>query len=81
MGEKNAQLTFENQDTLATIDNSIIRDIFGGIIRTEFYVEGSRNHRVTFESSFVLSLDILWDGCTIEECLDNFFERTNVEGY
>jgi len=51
---------------LATIDKSIIRDIFGGIIRTEFWSDGSRQHRITFESSFVLSLDILYDGCSVD---------------
>jgi hypothetical protein len=55
--------------------------MFGGIIRTEFYVEGSRNHSVTFDPCFVLSLDILYDDCTIEECLDNYFKESNVEGY
>jgi ubiquitin C-terminal hydrolase len=58
-----------------------VLDIFGGIIRTEFHVEGSREHTVRFETSFVLSLDIIKDECTIEDCLDRFFEKQRVEGY
>jgi len=54
---------------------SIIADIFGGIIRTEFYAEGSRNHSVNFDPFFVLSLDITHDECKIEDCLDHFFKQ------
>ena len=80
-GEGNAKITYNNHEDLQKIQNSIIRDIFGGIVRTEFFVEGSRNHRVTFESCFVLTLDIPYDGCTIEECLDGYFRRTEVQDY
>lgn len=36
---------------------------------------------MTFDPCFVLSLDILHDDCTIEECLDKYFKESNVEGY
>ena len=42
MGENNKKMTFNNHDLLLNIENSIIRDIFGGIIRNEFNVDGSR---------------------------------------
>jgi ubiquitin C-terminal hydrolase len=29
----------------------------------------------------VLSLDIVSDGCSIEDCMDNFFKINKVEGY
>lgn len=74
-------MTFNNHDLLLNITNSIIRDIFGGIIRNEFNVDGSRSSSITFDPSFVLSLDIPYDECTIEECLDNYFQKVNVEGY
>lgn len=80
-GAGNAKITYNNHQDLEKIQNSIIRDIFGGIVRTEFSVEGSRNHRVTFESCFVLTLDIPYDGCTIEECLDGYFRKTEVHDY
>lgn len=72
-GENNKKLKFNNHDLLSNIENSIIRDIFGGIIRNEFNVEGSRHSSITFDPCFVLSLDILYDECTIEECLDSYF--------
>jgi len=44
-------------------------------------VEGRRNHSVTFDPCFVLSVDIPFDECTIEDCIDNYFKETKVEGY
>ncbi len=55
------------------IEKSIVRDIFGGIMRNEFHVDGSRNSSVTFEPLFVLNLPIVYDECTIEECMDQYF--------
>ena len=63
------------------IENSIIRDIFGGILRTEFIIEGSRSTKVSFDPCFVLTLDIVEDECTIEDCLDAYFQKQIVEGY
>jgi ubiquitin C-terminal hydrolase len=82
-GEK-TQIKFNNHELLVNIENSIIRDIFGGIMRNEFHVDGSRQSSITFDPSFVLSLDIpndYRDDITIEECLDNYFQKVNVEGY
>ena len=79
--EKNEKIKFVNSDLLQKIEKSIVLDIFGGIIRTEFHVEGSREHTDRFETSFVLTLDIIKDECTIEDCLDRFFEKQRVEGY
>ena len=33
---------------------SIVRDIFGGVIRKEFHVEGHRSSTVSFEPNFIL---------------------------
>lgn len=67
--------------SLQEIAHSIITDIFGGIIRTEFHIEGSRNHSVNFDRCFVMSLDIPENGCTINDCLDNYFKVNKVDGY
>ena len=61
---------------------SIVSDIFGGVLRKEFHVEGTRQTTVKHEPCFVLSLDIPFDGCTIEDCMDDFFSKVNnIEGY
>ena len=50
-------------------------------MRNEFNVDGSRNSSVTFDPQFVLNLPIVYDECTIEECMDQFFQKSYVEGY
>lgn len=75
----NKTFSYRNKDD--KIEQSIIRDIFGGVIRTEFNVDGNRKHSVSFDPHFVINLDILYDECTIEECLDEYFKASNVEGY
>ena len=42
MGTNNKKIVFRNQNYESQIENSIIRDIFGGVLRTEFIIEGSR---------------------------------------
>ena len=36
---------------------------------------------MTFDPHFVINLDIMYDECTIEECLDEYFKPNKVEGY
>ena len=66
---------------MATMSKSIIKDIFGGILRNEFHVDGSRTSNVTFEEAFVLNLPIPFDECTIEDCMAAYFEKSYVEDY
>ena len=42
-------------------------------MRTELIIEGSRSTKVSFDPCFVLTLDIVDDECTIEDCLDAYF--------
>ena len=50
-------------------------------MRTDFHVENSRNHKISYHPCFVLDVDIPWDECTIEDCLDNHFKAEKIEGY
>lgn len=80
-GAKNQKVVFRDKDIRNNIENSIIRDIFGGILRTELHVNGSRSNSVSFDPCFVLTLDIVEDECSIEDCLDAYFQNQQVEGY
>jgi len=77
--EKNHKVVINNDKNKFT--HSIISDIFGGLIRTEFHVDGSRNHSVNLDPCFVLSLPIIGEQCSIEDCLDQYFKQQAVEGY
>jgi hypothetical protein len=75
-------LNFSNKDSYSqNYEPSIVRDIFGGVIRKEFHVEGHRSSTISFEPNFIIQLDIIHDECTIEQCLDKYFEDDPVEGY
>jgi hypothetical protein len=59
---------------------SVIRDIFGGMLRTEFHVEGRKNCTVTFEPFFFLNLEIT--KCEdLESCLSSFFESNYLSDF
>ena len=49
-------------------------------MRTELHVN-SRKNSVSFDPCFVLTLDIVEDECTIEDCLDAYFQNQKIEGY
>jgi len=66
--------TVNNFDAIH-ITHSIVSDIFAGHLRTEFHVDGTRTSSVKIDPFFVLSLDIHKDECTIEDCLDRYFEQ------
>jgi len=58
----------------------LIRDIFGGLLRTEFHVEGSKKVSVTYEPFFVLNLEIT--KCEdLQSCLYSFFTEKRIEDY
>jgi len=49
------KLNFSNKDSYAqNYEPSIIRDVFGGVIRKEFHVENQRSSSVSFEPNFIL---------------------------
>ena len=75
------KIVFRNADLFDNIDKSIIRDIFGGIQRSQFHVEGTRQHNVSYQPFFVLSLPIPYNECTIEECLTEYFKSDPVHDY
>lgn len=56
VGHKSTNFHF-NTD-LKQIDQSLIREIFGGVIRTEFHVEGSKSASINHEPFFMLNLEI-----------------------
>jgi len=59
---------------------SLIRDIFGGVLRTEFHIENSKQVSVTYEPFFVISLEIT--KCEdLESCLFNFFSEKRLNDY
>lgn len=66
VGEKNAKMHFNND--AQHMQSSLIRDIFGGLIRTELHVEGSKHVSVTYEPFFAINLEIT--KCEeLEDCL------------
>ena len=49
------KINFSNKDSYSqNYEPSIVRDIFGGVIRKEFHVEGHRSSTVSFEPNFIL---------------------------
>ena len=56
-GAKGSKMTFNN-DINQQSQQSLISEIFGGVIRTEFNVEGSKNVSITLEPFFILNLEI-----------------------
>ncbi len=78
-GRGNKQKTFNNEHGSLT-QASMIRDIFGGLLRTEFHVDGRKNCTVTFEPFFALNLEIL--RCdTLENCLSSYFQSKYLDDY
>lgn len=49
-----------NKDQI--LEPSLIRDIFGGVLRTEFHIENTKYISTTFEPFFVLNLEIPKEG-------------------
>ena len=64
----------------SNIQPSLIRDIFGGVLRNEFHVERSKQISVTFEPFFILNLEI--SRCEdLESCLQSFFNEKRINDY
>lgn len=78
-GRGNQQKTFNNEQGSLT-QASMIRDIFGGLLRTEFHVDGRKNCTVSFEPFFALNLEI--SRCdTLENCLSSYFQSKYLDDY
>lgn len=76
------KIVFRNQDDyMKKKDRSIVSDVFGGVLRSEFHVEGSRQHSVTFEPFFVLSVPVTENESSIEDCLASYFQEEAVSDY
>lgn len=77
-GNKNAKMHFNNDQL--NIAPSLIREIFGGVVRNEFHIEGSKQVSVTFEPFFILNLEI--SKCEdLESCLHSFFNAKRLDDY
>jgi ubiquitin C-terminal hydrolase len=64
----------------SNIQPSLIRDIFGGVLRNEFHIERSNKTSVTFEPFFILNLEI--SRCEdLESCLQSFFNEKRINDY
>lgn len=61
--------------------HSIITDIFGALMREELHIVGARSTKVKYIPSFTLCLDIPYDGCTVEECMDEYFKQQTISDY
>jgi len=58
----------------------LIRDIFGGLLRTEFHIVGSKKASITYEPFFILNLEIT--KCEdLESCLYSFFNERRINDY
>jgi hypothetical protein len=78
-GHGNQLKTFNNEQGSLT-QASMIRDIFGGLLRTEFHVEGRKNCTVSFEPFFALNLEI--SKCEdLESCLSSYFRSKYLDDY
>lgn len=47
-------------------------------MREEHNKANSRTTKVKYTPNFSLSLDIPYDGCTIDECLEEYFKLSDI---
>lgn len=57
------------------MESSIIKDIFGGVLKTELAVADSKKTNVQYEPFYVLNLEIPRNVNTVEDCLKDFFAK------
>ena len=80
MGSKNTKIQFNNHKDEMKQKRSLMKDIFGGVIRWERYQYGSKNVSVNFEPFFILQIEITrWED--LESCLDHFFSESRLIDY
>lgn len=71
-----------NQDNQEEImQKSVIRDIFGGVLKTELIVEGSNKTSVSFEPFYVLNLEIPRNSIDIKACLHSYFNEKKIHDF
>ncbi len=58
----------------------MIKDIFGGLMRSELSIEKSKKVSVTYEPFFMLNLELVREE-SVESCLDAFFADKKLEDY
>jgi len=68
-----------NKDEI--MEQSIVRDIFGGELKTEFIIENTKKVNVTYEPFYVLNLEIPRECFSLQECLGAYFTRRQVKDY
>ncbi len=79
VGSGNQSKTFNNSESTLTKE-SLIRDIFGGLLRTEFHIEGRKQCTVSFEPFFDLQLEI--SRCQdLQSCLNSYFDSKYLNDY
>ena len=70
------------ENTEQIFEPSIIRDIFGGVLQTEFHVGGSKTVSTTEEPFFVLNLEIPKNGdYNLSTCLESYFNEKRIDDY
>ena len=81
--ETNSKKSVKPSSKGQNLENSIIADIFGGVIRNDFHIDGSRSQSISYDRCYVLTLDIPFsqDPISIEDCLDHNYKENKVEGY
>ena len=63
------------------MQQSVIRDIFSGVVKTDLTVEGSNKPSVTYEPFYILNLEIPRDTGDLQSCLKSFFEEKRILDY
>ncbi len=63
------------------MQKSIIKDIFGGVYKTEFTLDQSKRTDVQYEPFYVVNLEKPRDCDDLQQCLDSFFQKRVVKDY
>lgn len=58
-----------------------MREIFGGVLRTEFHKQGTKVVSTTYEPFYLLNLEIPKNCFTLQECLDSYFQERVLNDY
>jgi len=63
------------------MQQSVIRDIFSGVVKTDLIVEGSTKASVTFEPFYILNLEIPRNTSDLNSCLKSYFDEKKITDY
>lgn len=65
----------------STIKDSLIKDVFGGVIRSSVHQTGAKES-ATLQAFFTLQLDIQSDKIwTLSEAIEHYFTKENLQGF